>query len=384
MGDPSAGAPHAPRADAPPTPRAMGPEGAAGPPPKRPRFSIDPDVEVAVGGEVVKVHSYVLMSKSPVFRQMLTSGMCEATNGRINLTGKTKAEFDEFFRHLDGGARPEIQPDVAQWLVAWADEYDVPWLKKQCEEALVEEISDFGSARQWENLELATRFNLERLRQDSVLAISNDIFSHRHRLREILEQPMFAESDDEGEEASESAAEGVHGCVDGADATDAPAAQEKGAEAGETDPHRLFKYLILPRLHAAVFLGKPKFDEIPGAVSVDALWPIVVRALELADGWTDLQEANRAARRAAAVETEVLKAIPVDEPTFHHKRVAFRDIHRHCKDAVASNESQLRDVIQALCRRGSVKRRGQHYYKTPGSHARLVHLREQDPEPVVA
>ena len=69
------------------------------------------------------------------------------------------------------------------------------------------------------------------------------------------------------------------------------AAGEPG-ECNESHPLALFKLLILPRLYEAVFLEKPTLadDALDRALSVEDLWPIVVRALELADGWGDLKE----------------------------------------------------------------------------------------------
>ena len=38
---------------------------------------------------------------------------------------------------------------------------------------------------------------------------------------------------------------------------------------------------------------------------MEALWPIVVRAVEMGDGWRDIHEIRAAARRAAIMETLV-------------------------------------------------------------------------------
>jgi len=274
----------------------MDSEMAAAPPTKRPRFSIDPDLEVEVEGEVFNVHSFVLMSQSLVFRQMLTGGMCEAETGRISLAGKTKAEFMEFLCHLQSpgsGTPPELTFDVAKWLVAWADEYGVPVLKTRCEETLVNE-GKLG----WDTLELATKFRLEELRQSSVFEIANDVFLHRHRLLELLTQPMWEISDDEDDkdvdkpigEASEKTEEFVAGTEKASEAT---AAKQDEEEVGqEEDEHTIFMCLILPRVYEALFLEPPKLDELSSCLSVRALWPIVVRALELADGWRDSEEVN--------------------------------------------------------------------------------------------
>mmetsp|Transcript_123992 Transcript_123992/g.246900 ORF Transcript_123992/g.246900 Transcript_123992/m.246900 type:complete len:364 (+) Transcript_123992:99-1190(+) len=334
---------------------------AATPPPKRPRFSIEPDVEVEVEDEVFRVHSYVLMSQSSVFHQMLSSGMREASTGRISLAGKSKAEFQEFLCHLQNpgcGVAPEIEPSVAKWLVGWADEYQVTPLKKRCEETLVEN-SRHGS-KDWDNLELSTKFNLENLRKASLLNIGRDIFPHRNRLLEILKQPYWGDSDDEEHDDSGKATEGKEGGIGTGSAAENLDGEDENEE---MHPHFLFMVLILPRLYQAVFLDKPKFDELPDALSFEHLWPIVVRALELADGWSDLEEANRAARRAATIEKEVRKVLPINCRLFQQERVTGRDIHSQCKDATASSQLQVNEVVQALDRRGGITKVGPHFFQ---------------------
>uniref|UniRef100_A0A7S2HDZ9 BTB domain-containing protein n=1 Tax=Zooxanthella nutricula TaxID=1333877 RepID=A0A7S2HDZ9_9DINO len=342
----------------------MDPDQAAASPPKRARFSIEPDVEVEVEGEAIPVHSYVLMSQSSVFHQMLSGGMCEAASGRMSLPGKNKEEFKEFLRHFECpgiGDPPEIEPEVAKWLVGWADEYDVPLLKTRCEKALVE---NSRGANHWDNLEIATKFKLEELRRESVLNIAMDVFPHRHRLLEILKQPpLSSDSDSDDPETRDDAVatEGAGGTAAGGAAVADPAAKED-EEDKEPHPHDVFKKCVLPSLYRAVFLEQPDIAELPDALSIEHLWPIVVRALELADGWSDLEEAHQAALRAVELEKHVSKPIPM---SFGNTKVTLRDIHSKCKDAAASSQLQVDEVVQALRRRGCVKKQGQHFYYDP-------------------
>lgn len=336
--------------------------------PKRRRFSIEPDVQIEVGDEIFRVHSYVLMSQSSVFHQMLSGGMCEATSGRISLAGKSKLEFKEFLRHLQcpgSSAPPEIEPNVAKWLVRWADEYDVSLLKKRCEEALVDQFDT-----SWDDLELATKFGLERLRRACLQNISSDPFPHRSRLLEILKQTdiFWDDSDEEDRDDGAVANKAVSEAIAGDAAAEPPAAAagetQEAAEQESEDvhPHKVFKLMILPRLYEAAFLEKPELDALSGPLSVENLWPIVVRALELAEGWNDVEQANRAARHAAALEKEVLKAIPMNLSMFENRKVTLRDIHSKCKDATTSSQQQLNDVLEALDRRDAIRKRGPHFY----------------------
>ena len=71
-------------------------------PAKRPRFSMDHDLEILVEGEVVPVFSQIIMDAAPVFARMLTSGLQECEEGRVLMSpDKKKAEFELFVKHID-------------------------------------------------------------------------------------------------------------------------------------------------------------------------------------------------------------------------------------------------------------------------------------------
>jgi len=272
----------------------------------------------------------------------------------------------EFLCHLQSpgsGTPPELTFDVAKWLVAWADEYGVPVLKTRCEETLVNE-GKLG----WDTLELATKFRLEELRQSSVFEIANDVFLHRHRLLELLTQPMWEISDDEDDkdvdkpigEASEKTEEFVAGTEKASEAT---AAKQDEEEVGqEEDEHTIFMCLILPRVYEALFLEPPKLDELSSCLSVRALWPIVVRALELADGWRDSEEANAAARHAASLEKTILDVLPMNMRLFEDRRVSLPDVLKKCKDSAVSKQQQVHEVIKALERKRIIVKHGSNLF----------------------
>ena len=63
------------------------------PPPKRRRYSREPDLDVEVDGEVFHVGAHVLMMTSDVFARMLETEMREVNEGRVVLPGTHKDEF---------------------------------------------------------------------------------------------------------------------------------------------------------------------------------------------------------------------------------------------------------------------------------------------------
>jgi hypothetical protein len=241
------------------------------------KFSIEPDVEVEVEGEVFRVHSYVLMSQSSVFSKMLSSEMLEATSGRILLTRKSKVEFKEFLSHLQNpvnSALSNMDPKMAEMLVVWADEYDIVTLKKTCEEAL---MKDCQSKDDWRNFELATKFNMKKMRRRSLRKIVIEIFKSRNHLLEILEQPDLPDLRRKKDRKKDH------------EKNLGLARYTKDKEDKEAATSSV-KRSIWSQLYKGVFLPVPNFDELPSLA--DLGWPIIVRALELADGWSDLEESN--------------------------------------------------------------------------------------------
>ena len=62
------------------------------------RYTLDTDLIIIVDDGTIHVHSIVLMLAKPVFLQMLTSGMSEASQRRINLMmGNLKDQFKVFW-----------------------------------------------------------------------------------------------------------------------------------------------------------------------------------------------------------------------------------------------------------------------------------------------
>merc|ERR1712137_258698 len=96
-------------------------------------------IEVVVGGETMEVSSAILAMSSPVFAKMLGSDMKESNGRRIELPGKSKAEFSVFlsFLHPVMGRNAIITEDNVDVLVVWFDEYEIISMKNECESFLL-------------------------------------------------------------------------------------------------------------------------------------------------------------------------------------------------------------------------------------------------------
>lgn len=96
-------------------------------------YSVETDVEVEVEGEVIGVHSLLLMMLSPVFHQMLKHNMKESSSSRIKLPGKKKSEFRLFWEMIQPLSAKELDYESAKILAKWSDEYQVQALKDKCD-----------------------------------------------------------------------------------------------------------------------------------------------------------------------------------------------------------------------------------------------------------
>lgn len=116
----------------------------------------EPDIMVLVEGEGFKMHSQVLALSSPVFCQLLSSGMLESHTRQIELPGKSKEEFRVFQSFLQpvAGRQARIVNGNVDMLLPWFDEYQVVSLKRECETLLLTMPCNI------ERLVQAARFNL--------------------------------------------------------------------------------------------------------------------------------------------------------------------------------------------------------------------------------
>lgn len=143
-------------------------------------FSVEPDLEVVVGGETVWVHSVVLMLSSPVFRQMLQTDMCERESRIVRLPDKSKEEFLDFIASLQIATEKEYTDERATFLSRWADEYQVDALKRRCQEYMLEHMDvtvDSFSA----DMAHAVRYNLPKRIEQCLDSASNDLVAFLDR-----------------------------------------------------------------------------------------------------------------------------------------------------------------------------------------------------------
>jgi len=311
------------------------------------------NVRVQVECFTLHLHSYVLMSQSPVFHQMLTSEMREADDGRISLAGKKKEEFRELLRHLktSGSSKPpKISPDDAEWLVVWADEYAIEGLKIRCEKVLME-----LPASNFDALEFATKHGLEKRRKQCLYEIAFNPYQHRERIHELMNVRAPEESDDEKESVEQAEAVESHANVAVDASRDAAEGEQTASKDTGRENQQFFITSVLPSIYQHVLLPKP--DDLPTQITVEALWPIVVRALEMAHGWNDVEESRAAMRRATSMEMSVLKHLPFGNILHQEPCLSLQTLQSRVKaEFSARGIQELTDALETLERYGAVKK----------------------------
>lgn len=160
-------------------------------PVKRPRFSVDPDLEIQVQGEVFYVHSLPIMTASPVFRGMLENDMIESQTGRITLPGKSKEEFREVLPWL--GLATSVMGAVVTAenllvLLKWANEYDIEPLQRACEQYRLQQPVDA------EALKIAVQFRMAKRVEQCLGVISQDLGKCVCALGEFTDDPSIMEA----------------------------------------------------------------------------------------------------------------------------------------------------------------------------------------------
>ena len=126
----------------------------ADPPTKRARSG--PDLKIILDDGELEVHALILELASPVFASMLNSAMKEGSENLVRLPGKTRTEFQTFYKSLQLHSMEAMTPSTALSLTKWADEYQVEALKAKCEDFLTTQPVD-GIA-----LQHAVKYRLEK------------------------------------------------------------------------------------------------------------------------------------------------------------------------------------------------------------------------------
>jgi len=154
---------------------------------KRRRFSMEPDCEVVVEGEIFLVHSLYLMQASQVFRSMLESEMLEATDGRIVLPNKLKEEFALVLPWLSAVVPgneilPEVDMNQIPILLRWADEYGINGLKLVCKDAICARTFSLE-----DSFLLAAEFHLDDVFDQRLVDITDDLSRHWKFLQQFTD-----------------------------------------------------------------------------------------------------------------------------------------------------------------------------------------------------
>eukprot|EP00930_Biecheleria_cincta_P030110 TRINITY_DN20895_c0_g1_i1.p1 TRINITY_DN20895_c0_g1~~TRINITY_DN20895_c0_g1_i1.p1 ORF type:complete len:234 (-),score=52.04 TRINITY_DN20895_c0_g1_i1:120-821(-) len=117
------------------------------------------DVEIVVAGdESIMANSYVLAAASPVFENMLASGMVESRTKKIKLADKTKEAMQMLLDLIQpvSGRFVKLTPDNIEMVLPLLNEYQVEGLEEECENAML------ASPATAERLAMAKRFGLSK------------------------------------------------------------------------------------------------------------------------------------------------------------------------------------------------------------------------------
>lgn len=122
------------------------------------------DVTLLADGRQIKVHSVILAARSPVFKQMLDSGMKESSTHTVSITDMDWDELNHFSSFLYSGtvkdALWESEATICALIYA-ASKYEVVSLLQLCADKIVELVSVDNAAR-W--LLAAAQLNVEPLK----------------------------------------------------------------------------------------------------------------------------------------------------------------------------------------------------------------------------
>ena len=114
-----------------------------------------------------EVYGPVLALASPVFKSMLSCDMAESRDHLIALPGKSPTEFEAVMKFITPieSRTAKVSPENVHFLLQWADEYCMDWLKVECElELLKHPVTS-------QQLLLADKFTLSNLRSKCIMQL---------------------------------------------------------------------------------------------------------------------------------------------------------------------------------------------------------------------
>ena len=100
------------------------------------------DVSLVVGDRTIPAHRVVLASRSSVFRAMFEHNMKESGEGRVDISDCSYEAVAAMLKFMYCDIPPEFDDDVSpNELLMVADKYDVPGLKRVCEDQLLAKLN---------------------------------------------------------------------------------------------------------------------------------------------------------------------------------------------------------------------------------------------------
>ncbi|XP_046984093.1 serine/threonine-protein phosphatase 6 regulatory ankyrin repeat subunit B-like [Schistocerca americana] len=98
------------------------------------------DVTLVVGESELPAHRTVLAARSPVFAAMLGRDTREAQTGRVEVADVREAVLRQLLHFVYTDTAPQLDSMAAELLPA-SDKYDLPLLKRRCEQAVARSLT---------------------------------------------------------------------------------------------------------------------------------------------------------------------------------------------------------------------------------------------------
>lgn len=129
------------------------------------------DVKFLLGGEVLRAHKAILAVRSPVFAAMFEHDMQESKENAVKIVDIRVDVFEEMLRFIYTGSVEQLEQRSKDLLIA-AEKYALEGLKTLCEEHLGMKLTVDSAA---ETLQLADMYNADKLKQQTISFISNNL-----------------------------------------------------------------------------------------------------------------------------------------------------------------------------------------------------------------
>lgn len=99
------------------------------------------DMTLCAGGKEFQVHRSILGARSPVFAAMFEHETVEKLQNRVNIEDVDSDVMQQLLRYIYSGCTDDVTPAVSLSLLAAADKYSLPKLKKMCSHYLCSNLT---------------------------------------------------------------------------------------------------------------------------------------------------------------------------------------------------------------------------------------------------